>query len=895
MGKVENRKGLGFNISMLYIMNIAKLIFPLITLPYLTRVLSVDSYGVVSYVKACMTYAQLIVDFGFMFSGVKGITEARNDIEKLGRVTGNVVMAKAFLCVISFAVIYLASNFIPILKENILFTLLSFVPVALTTLLLDFLFRGIEQMHIITIRYIVMKTISVVFTLVLVKSDADIMWIPILDIISSVVAIILVLIETEKLGIKISFVEGIKGSWKELKLSSVYFISEAATTVFGALNTLLVGIFLNKADVAYWAICLQLVAAVKALYTPVTNGIYPKMIQTRDISIIKKSLGLFMPLIVIGCAITIAGTELILTIVGSAKYVAAAPTMRCLVPVLFFCFPAMLLGWPTLGAINKVVETTKTTLSAATVQLIGLAILMLSGKFTLIGVAIMKSITELSLMCFRLRYCLKYKNEFTDSTLDKEKEISPMKNLLIKCINKINTKTGRFDDKTRKLVMYICIIGIMLNCYYYQIDDYLGHVCPAMLNAAIGTFLFVILLIIGIDRNVIDISIKKFPVAMVMICGFVVVLSGLNHYIGYSYIAMGLFMAILAPLYIIVWGEQDKLEKLFKCVAVVSTVLFALYCIVHIIVPPKYTGAYILEGRYMGMSFNPNGIAKTAVVGAISSIYCILLSKKKTVKILCSVVAGLGFSMLWITQSRANFIALIVALVFLLVIIFRNAVLKEKEKLIGSFLAVAIIIAMVPAGIYLFNNNAKRTDANNSSTIEVNDESTDEQRIVANIQQKKDGNLSEQHDNVINRMFEQSTLIYFSSGRTGMWLTAIEDASIIGHDMKKFKYVEHTYDDGTVITVEHAHNTCIELLNRSGIFAGLSFLLLEIYCAGWILVTVFSKKKKSDTEIFAVLGITIFGIASLFDIVVLPFAKMTVFIFYICLAEMCSKRNSTMS
>ena len=55
---------------MLYIMNIAKLVFPLITLPYLTRVLSVDCYGVVSYVKATMVYAQLVVDFGFMLSAV---------------------------------------------------------------------------------------------------------------------------------------------------------------------------------------------------------------------------------------------------------------------------------------------------------------------------------------------------------------------------------------------------------------------------------------------------------------------------------------------------------------------------------------------------------------------------------------------------------------------------------------------------------------------------------------------------------------------------------------------------------------------------------------------------------------------------------------------------------
>ena len=234
-------KGIAFNVSMLYIMNIAKLVFPLITLPYLTRVLSVDCYGVVSYVKATMVYAQLVVDFGFMLSGVKAITEAREDRELVGRITGNVILAKVMLSIASLAVIVTAALFIPILRENMLYTILAFIPIALSTLLLEFLFRGLELMHIIAARYVLMKSISVGLTLVLVKGDSDILWIPILDILSSLVAIILTLREVRKLRIQISFVESIKGSWNSLKVSSIYFVSEAATTVFGALNTILVG------------------------------------------------------------------------------------------------------------------------------------------------------------------------------------------------------------------------------------------------------------------------------------------------------------------------------------------------------------------------------------------------------------------------------------------------------------------------------------------------------------------------------------------------------------------------------------------------------------------------------------------------------------------------------
>lgn len=406
------KQGIAFNVSMLYIMNIAKLVFPLITLPYLTRVLSVDCYGVVSYVKATMVYAQLVIDFGFMLSGVKAIAEARGDMKKTGVITGDIVTAKIMLSAASLTFIIAAAFMIDILRENLLYTILAFIPIFLSTFLFEFLFRGLELMHVVAVRYVIMKSISVGLTLVLVKGDGDILWIPVLDILSSLVAVALTVIEVRKLGIKIDFTGSLRGGWDALKVSSIYFISEAATTVFGALNTLLVGIFMSKADVAYWAVCLQLVSAVRAMYTPINNGIYPQMIKTKDINIIKKTVKIFMPIVVAGCIIVLIFAEQILVIAGSAKYADAAPVMRCLVPVLFFSFPAMLLGWPTLGALNKVKETTKTTIAAAVVQIAGLAALGLSGRFDIMLVALLKSMTEMCLMCFRLRYLIKYKDEF---------------------------------------------------------------------------------------------------------------------------------------------------------------------------------------------------------------------------------------------------------------------------------------------------------------------------------------------------------------------------------------------------------------------------------------------------------------------------------------------------
>lgn len=399
------------NTTMLYLMNIAKMIFPLLTLPYLTRVLTVECYGVVSYVKAVMQYMQLIVDFGFALSGTRDIVLVKQDKERLNYEVGNILIAKILLSIVAGLVLCIATAAIGILRGNVLYTALSFVVVFLTNFLFDFLFRGLERMEVITIRFVVMKGLAALLTFVFVHSDSDILWIPILDIIGSLVAVVMVLYEIKKLNIRLKF-DGFKIILKKIADSAIYFFSNMATTAFMALNTLLVGIFISETEVAYWSLCLQMVTAVQALYTPLTDGIYPHMVKSRDFGLIKKAAKIYMPLVTTGCIFTLVVAKYALLILGGEQYVVAANILRALVPVLFFSFLSMLFGWPALGAINKQKETTITTVVTAIVQILGLVLLILIDQFTLINIALLRGATECMLFVYRFLYVRKFRSEF---------------------------------------------------------------------------------------------------------------------------------------------------------------------------------------------------------------------------------------------------------------------------------------------------------------------------------------------------------------------------------------------------------------------------------------------------------------------------------------------------
>lgn len=405
------KKNVVKNVFMLYGLSIAKIVFPLLTLPYLTRVLTVDCYGTVTYVKSTMQYLQIFIDFGFMLSGTKEIAEKREDRETLQYVMGDILFARIALGLFGLLILCCLTMAIPLLRAVPLYTMLSYVTVFLSVFLFDYYFRGIERMQIITSRFVLMRAISTSLTFVLVHRDTDILWIPILDILGTALAIGLILIELKKDDIRIKF-SGLSGMWKKLVTSSVFFASDMATTAFGALNTIIIGAFLTASDVAYWGVCIQLIGAVQTMYNPITSGVYPDMVRTRNLGLIKSVFKLVMPVILAGSIFTWIIAPWALQFAFGAQYRNAYSLLRTLIPVLVFSFPSMLFGWPTLGAIEKSKQVTLTTVVAAVFQVLGLLLLLLFGWFNLIAIAVLRSLTELVLLLMRLSFCVRYRKEF---------------------------------------------------------------------------------------------------------------------------------------------------------------------------------------------------------------------------------------------------------------------------------------------------------------------------------------------------------------------------------------------------------------------------------------------------------------------------------------------------
>lgn len=409
----QKEKVLIKNTVMMYLLSFAKLIIPLVSLPYLTRVLSVECYGSVSFVKSLMSYLQILIDFGFLLSGTKDVINIIKKKESPNKKIGDTLYAQLILSAIAVIILIVCSFTLKILDGFVIFAFFSLATNILSIFLFEYVFKAYEEMDKIVIRYVIMKLISLVLTILFVKSDNHVMLMPLFDIIASLVVIFMVSKQMKKLGVKpeIDF-KRIKQAWVSLKTSFVYFICNFATTVFTALNTLLIGIFMHKTDVAYWTVAMQLINAIQALYSPIINSVFPTMVKEKNLKLIHKIMLIYMPLILLGCGFIIVLGNWGVALVFGKQYLTSATILKFLIPVIIFSFPSMLYGWPCLGAINKNKTTTASTIITACVQVVGLLLLAAINQFTLIGLAIVRGLSEMTLCLIRIFATYKNKHLF---------------------------------------------------------------------------------------------------------------------------------------------------------------------------------------------------------------------------------------------------------------------------------------------------------------------------------------------------------------------------------------------------------------------------------------------------------------------------------------------------
>lgn len=367
-----------------YGLQILKYLFPLLLIPYLTRILGTEGYAVYAYVLSFMGVVQTIADFGFTLSGTKKVVDLRGDTTALSRLVGAITVARLMLLCGLFFCVMVVTRFIPIMAENTVYVIWAFFATAGRTVLPDFIFQGNERMGPLTTRYFASKGVQVALTILLVRGPGDLILVAVADVLSEIVDIAWSYRAQKRMfGVGIAR-PTFKESFEELRVSAIYCVSNVSSSLFSGFTTVIIGLAItSKTDIAFWSLTLTTVNAVQSLYTPIANSLYPHMIKNRDFGFARKLALVALPVLVLGIVAYCALSKPIMLVLGGPEYVGGAHVMWMISPIFIFSFYGILIGWPVLGAMGHVKELTVSTLFTGIVNVVSLLGLYLAGLITL--------------------------------------------------------------------------------------------------------------------------------------------------------------------------------------------------------------------------------------------------------------------------------------------------------------------------------------------------------------------------------------------------------------------------------------------------------------------------------------------------------------------------------
>ncbi len=300
------------------------LLVPLITFPYLVRVLGVEQFGLFSFVMAVIGYGVIITDYGFDLSATKHISANIDNQAKIDEIFSSVIMIKSMMTVLFFIFVLLLILFVDKFTKDALLYFSAFGLVIGQVLFPVWFFQGIENMRYITLLNAVAKIIFAVSILIFVRSPGDLYLVFILNSLGAVIAGILAFyIAVKKFGVHFSlqtkerYLYYLKDAW-------YIFTSRVAVQLYQSINIIVLGFFVSNTVLGYYSIVVKVIRAASGILGVLPRAVYPYFVKLHKESVksfynrnIQFSIGLLFVMIPLSILVYYFSYEILSLVSGS--------------------------------------------------------------------------------------------------------------------------------------------------------------------------------------------------------------------------------------------------------------------------------------------------------------------------------------------------------------------------------------------------------------------------------------------------------------------------------------------------------------------------------------------------------------------------------------------------
>ncbi|NRD69953.1 flippase [Psychrobacter okhotskensis] len=247
--KSKDGSALASNFGYLMLLQIAGYVFPLITIPYLARVIGVEGFGKIAFAAAVVVWFQTITDWGFNYTATRDVAQNRDNPNRVSEIFSNVLWSKILLMFCSFFLLMGLIITIPYLRENQAILLITFLMVPGNIFFPDWFFQAMERMKYITIFNLISKILFTLLVFIFIKEKSDFILQPLFislgSVVSGIFAMYIIIVKW-----KVKLIRPNRSSvFNTIKNSTDVFINNIVPNFYYGFSTILLSFWGGNASV----------------------------------------------------------------------------------------------------------------------------------------------------------------------------------------------------------------------------------------------------------------------------------------------------------------------------------------------------------------------------------------------------------------------------------------------------------------------------------------------------------------------------------------------------------------------------------------------------------------------------------------------------------------------
>lgn len=271
---MRKQKSLKLNFIMNAFLTMSSFIFPLITFPYVSRILLPAGTGKVSFATSVISYFAILAQLGIPTYGIRVCAKVRDDKVKLSKVTQELLIINIITCCISYFILGILLSVIPRFQSDKTLMIIMSMTLLFNTIGMEWLYKALEQYTYITIRSIIFKIIALIAMFCFVHNKNDYTVYGAISIFASSASNIFNLLNVHKY----IYLRPTKGYElkKHLKPILVFFAISCAATIYTNLDTVMLGFIKTDTDVGCYNAAVRIKTILVSIVTSLGVVLLPR-------------------------------------------------------------------------------------------------------------------------------------------------------------------------------------------------------------------------------------------------------------------------------------------------------------------------------------------------------------------------------------------------------------------------------------------------------------------------------------------------------------------------------------------------------------------------------------------------------------------------------------------